>query len=1246
MNSTTANHLKKARNLIEIGNCKQAKKLCLKVLKRSSNNIEAKNILAQSYYFQRDFEDAIKIFKQILEIDPNQAEARIFLFGCYRDSSQTEAMLKLALQLRDNPINPEDTLSAFSAFQSTCNWHEANKLTGTVISSIKQGEIPLRFIAGTLLDMNTIPEISADDLFDIHRYWGNESKKVCDDAGLFLPSPPAPHGKLKIGYLSVDFNKHPVGHLALPVIQNHDKEKFEIFCYARLIKDDLMTDEFRMASDHFIDISDLSHAQAAQRISHDGIHILIDLSGHTANSPMPIMAFKPAPVQINYLGYPNTYGLSTIDYRITDQHSDAENGTHYVEELLKMPVTFLCMRGLPDVERSQKTPAELTKTITFGSFNHIRKMNPQVVEAWAQILQRVDNSKMLIKSSGCHLDIIKNNILNEFFKNGITSDRVEFSGYINSYDEHAALYNRVDIVLDTFPYHGTHTTLEALWMGVPVITLEGTCHVQRVSSSILKCIGFDSTITHNVDAYIEKAVELAFRPESLSVLRKCIHTLFKHSLIFNPAKVTQQLEEQYLRAWEMKMGYAATVCSQSIPTNQQQAGKESLTASPNKHISPLAAASRLEMTKAELAIDPQTLRAEQSLTLSIEGNIKIEVPNNVSLMTPYVLFEQQDWFEDEIKFIRKIIKPSMNILDIGANYGCYAMTMAKLIGKPGHLWAFEPATNTASFLRKSIKTNRFKNITLVNAALSNREGSAELALNCDSELNSITEKPGNSPTESVVLKRLDDCIDSYKWNDISFVKLDAEGEEVHILEGGQTFFSSFSPLVMFEIKHGAEVNVGLIQKFKEMNYQSYHLIPGLDLLVPFNHNDNADDFLLNLFCCKEDRAKKLANDGRLMLLNDEQQTEPTTHWSTLLTDKRYANKLLSHWLSDTVNDPLPGWESYELALNYYASAHTGEQNETRSSHLQQSFIQLVSLLDIHITTPRLMTLARVATELGQRVVAVQVLSQIIQMAKHESSVDASEPFLAASVMAESTDTDNRLDDWFLAMALATKEKLHSYTSYTLGQSPLPDIEKFLTMGYKDDAMQRRNDLIRLRFNLPPKDFSTSAVRKLHIGGQVKHPEWEIMDANDSNIVDHIGNANDLTKFKDNTFEALYSSHVLEHFSYHLELPQVLAEWYRVIKPGGTVYASVPNLDILCELFLNKTELSSDDRFLVMRMMYGGQIDAYDFHKIGYDPEILAHFLGKAGFKNIRKVENFGLFNDTSNMEFAGKRISLNLIAEK
>jgi predicted SAM-dependent methyltransferase len=172
------------------------------------------------------------------------------------------------------------------------------------------------------------------------------------------------------------------------------------------------------------------------------------------------------------------------------------------------------------------------------------------------------------------------------------------------------------------------------------------------------------------------------------------------------------------------------------------------------------------------------------------------------------------------------------------------------------------------------------------------------------------------------------------------------------------------------------------------------------------------------------------------------------------------------------------------------------------------------------------------------------------------------------------------------------------------------------------------------------------VRRLHIGGWVRADGWEVLDANPGPSVDHVGNAGDLTRFADGIFAELYASHVLEHFDYRDELQRALREWHRVLKPGGSLHLSVPDLDTLARLILDRSRLTLSDRFLAMQMIFGGHVDRHDYHQVGLNEEFLRHFLGEAGFVNVRRVADLGFFDDTSRSILAGVAISLNMVADK
>jgi len=255
----------------------------------------------------------------------------------------------------------------------------------------------------------------------------------------------------------------------------------------------------------------------------------------------------------------------------------------------------------------------------------------------------------------------------------------------------------------------------------------------------------------------------------------------------------------------------------------------------------------------------------QTVTLEIADGVRVVAPDALNLLTPYVLFEQQDWFEDEIVFLRRFLQPGQQAIDIGANYGVYTLSIAKSVGPTGAVWAFEPASSTAAFLAQGIAANEFTQVTLECSALSRECGSAQLQLNDNSEINALVrDGQSASASETVRVVTLDDCMQRYGWEHIDFVKIDAEGEEVNIIEGARRFLAEFSPLILYEVKVSRAFHLELVSKFAALGYDSYRLVPGLDLLVPFDAAATPDDYLLNLFCCKKDRAASLSERGLLL----------------------------------------------------------------------------------------------------------------------------------------------------------------------------------------------------------------------------------------------------------------------------------------------------------------------------------------------------------------------------------------------
>jgi protein O-GlcNAc transferase len=458
----------------------------------------------------------------------------------------------------------------------------------------------------------------------------------------------------------------------------------------------------------------------------------------------------------------------------------------------------------------------------------------------------------------------------------------------------------------------------------------------------------------------------------------------------------------------------------------------------------------------------------------IDG-VKVVVPDSLNLITPYVLCEQQDWFEDEIKFLRHLLQPGHKVIDIGANYGVYTLSMAKTVGSTGCVWAFEPASSTANLLAEGIAVNGFAQVTLERSALSSSKGTAQLSLNQNSELNALIHgQLSTSASETVPLVTLDDCMETYGWRDIEFVKIDAEGEEANILKGGKRFFSELSPLIQYEVKAGTDLHMELVQDFASFGYDSYRLVPGLNLLVPFNVQSQPDGYLLNLFCCKPDRAALLASRSflldsvglstgkeRLKDLSEKIRGRNAYDWSHNLAKLPYGALLAKPW-EKTMATGLSG--EVDEALSYYAISRDSSLSAAeRFCALEASFSCFKILCDRQSSHLRLASLARVARDYGARTLAVNALTHLSNTILKSSQMDPSEPFLVPDERFDSVPPGEPLGNWILAAVLEALERLAYFSSFYAGNSVRQRLEIIRDLGFGSAEMQRRLNLLQQRF---------------------------------------------------------------------------------------------------------------------------------------------------------------------------------------
>ncbi len=384
-------------------------------------------------------------------------------------------------------------------------------------------------------------------IFDEHKKWYDiYSKTKPQEQTNFKKD--FKNDKIKIGYVSPDFRTHSVSYFIEAVLRNHDKSKFEIFCYSDVANPDPVTLRFMKMASYWRDISQIKNpTEVSNIIKKDNIDILVDLAGHAGNTRLGVFIQKPAPIQVTYLGYPNTTGIPEIDYRLTDINADPKDqDMFYTEKLFRMPNGFLCYTPPINSPLTKETPAIKNKNITFGSFNKYSKISDETITLWTQILKAVPNSNLLLKTKAFIEPSVIDSCKKRFELAGINKNRITCMEPSPTTEEHLDMYNSIDIALDTFPYNGTTTTCEALWMGTPVISFVGKNHRSRVGCSILSQLKLSDFYSEDYEKLINLAVFFSNNIEQLDKLGKSLRALMAYSPLCNSRSFTIDIENAYL----------------------------------------------------------------------------------------------------------------------------------------------------------------------------------------------------------------------------------------------------------------------------------------------------------------------------------------------------------------------------------------------------------------------------------------------------------------------------------------------------------------------------------------------------------------------------------------------------------------------------------------------------------------------------------------------------------------------------
>jgi protein O-GlcNAc transferase len=499
-------------------------------------------------------QQAEQIYRQILTADPNDAEALQLLGAIAHQCEQYGTAIDLIERsLAINPNNPRAMNNLGEALRATA---QIDRSIATFRELLKRFPDYTKAHNNLLLTLHYAAASTPPGLRHEHEQWARQHATAPIAS---LPDATASEADrvLRIGYVSPDFRRHSVAYFIEPAIEQHDPQRFKVYCYSNATRADEITARLRGSADEWREIAALDDDSAAEMIRGDEIDILVDLSGHMAKNRLLLFARKPAPIQVTYLGYPNGTGLSQIDYRLSDSIADppGESDDHTVEKIVRLPGCAWCYRP-PEMSPEVAEPT-LDRPITFASFNKFAKISPAAMTLWAQMLQRVPESRLLIKAKSLADQRSRAIALEMLSAAGVPGDRVTLLGWQSGVEAHLATYGEVDVALDPFPYNGTTTTCEALWMGAAVITLAGSAHAGRVGASLLSAVGLAELVATSSGEYVDLAVALARDAGRRAELRKTLRDRMRGSVLMDAAGFTRNLESAYRQMWHRYVGACA-----------------------------------------------------------------------------------------------------------------------------------------------------------------------------------------------------------------------------------------------------------------------------------------------------------------------------------------------------------------------------------------------------------------------------------------------------------------------------------------------------------------------------------------------------------------------------------------------------------------------------------------------------------------------------------------------------------------
>jgi predicted O-linked N-acetylglucosamine transferase (SPINDLY family) len=537
-------HLLLAEILLEENELQEASNSFRQVLIFESNNYRALSALAMLSLKQGKFQLAVSQYANLIVMQPQDAEAHnnlgVALQYCFehqKSMSSCRRAIAIKPDYADAHFNLGNALRSLGKIEDALSeFEQAMELD------------PEGFATHTalLFCQNYHSTRSGEDIFREYRQWNTKFAAGFLNSILPFKNYVEHQRRLRIGYVSADFCQHSVAFFAAPLLECHDLSQVEVFCYFNSYQSDHVTEHFRATANHWRPCAHMTDEQLAQSIRDDQIDILIDLSGHTAGNRLLVFARKPAPVQISWMGFGYTTGLTAMDYFIGDKVFTPVGSDHlFSEKIYRLPHSFVSYQPPSYAPDPGPLPARDNGYVTFACLSRAERINKRVIAAWAVILQRLPTAHLRLDSRSFSSSHLCKEVQDEFSARGIAAERLELGFSAPVWD----VYRQVDVILDCFPHNSGTTTCEALWMGVPVVTLADRPSVGRLGAAYLAAIGKQEWIADNVDNYIALAVEIGSDPAALAKHRSELRRMMTASPLLDHQGFARDMETAYRDMW-------------------------------------------------------------------------------------------------------------------------------------------------------------------------------------------------------------------------------------------------------------------------------------------------------------------------------------------------------------------------------------------------------------------------------------------------------------------------------------------------------------------------------------------------------------------------------------------------------------------------------------------------------------------------------------------------------------------------